>query len=294
MGLPRIAAPGLVTIPDGIDETSAQGIDEFKQLFGTDPQKRITLNGLRIPALATNNITSPAGYNRYLFLLDYLELAANTRICITGLRQMVDIGVDLGATGEAVTHYPMVMPVTSPDWCFSDANISWHLMGLPIGMAQQLLRPVFKTPNALNAAFQMSKSPALLWQTMTLTNPNLYVTATAYQPPNGGLPWGTPITPDLDTFYDLRFPRKDKQEHNTEIYVDGAKAVALFASVKQTNPATRPVPAAALTVAGTLSSGIAPEEAFLINFPNAIYWKVGGAILWKRINAFECVEKGDR
>jgi hypothetical protein len=97
------------------------------------------------------------------------------------------------------------------------------------------LPPITTAPNF---AFQTATTPALLYQTATLANPVFYTTATAYTPPNGGRPWGVPLTNDLGCFYDLRFPRSAAiADYNRGIVVDGECAVALFAAVKQTNAA---------------------------------------------------------
>jgi hypothetical protein len=264
---------------EGIIETSTVGISEFRQLVGSDPGNSLGIPYLRVPSLA-----SPS---RYLFLLAYVYVPENERIAIVDFRQGVDIGQDIGNKSgrEApTTFYPNTLPVTTDDWSFSDANVSFHATRVgPATLSPYIAGSV----DADCFRFRVTDAPGLLYATATLADPRFYTTATAYTPPNGGQPYGQPLTTDLATWYDLRFPRNSKHglsRYSRDIIVDGECGVALWASVKQTDLSKRPKPAAPpFDPTAGAPTGITPEEAFLINNPDAIYWGVRGAILWRRL-----------
>ena len=67
------------------------------------------------------------------------------------------------------------------------------------------------------------------------------------------------------------------------IEVEGNCTVALFASVFQTTVGSRVILNTAWGRGQKIASGIAPEDAFLMNFANAIYWRVGGSLMWEEI-----------
>lgn len=265
--------PDIVSSDDGVIETSTIGLSEYRQLVGSDPGGSLGVPYLRVPGQPSS------ATNRYLFLLAYIKVPENDRIAIVDLRQRVDIGLNVGNADTAPR--PMIMPVTTDDWSFVDGNISWHLTRV----APDELYPYVKGPNDADCfRFRVTEAPGLLYATATLANP-FYMNLTAYTPPNGGQPYGRPLTNDLMTFYDLRFPRNFQQRsvgpRMREIVVDGQCGVALWASVKQTNPGTR---APILTQGTNYFTGLPPEEAFLQNYAaNTAYWGVGGSILWRRI-----------
>ena len=56
--------------------------------------------------------------------------------------------------------------------------------------------------------------------------------------------------------------------------MDGPDTIAIFISVLQGNPATRnrlAIP--------TYPTNLPPEEQFLLNYPDAIYWRVGASMI---------------
>lgn len=276
--------PDTVSSDDGIIETSTVGPSEFRQLVGSDPGRGLGVPYLRVPSLASG----PA--NRYLFLLAYVGVPENERIVITDLRQRLDIGCNVGNNNMdgAVTFYPFPFPVTTDDWSFSDGNVSWHLTRVNPGT----LGPyVNGATDAQAFNFRVATSPSLLYGTATLANPLWYTTATAYTPPNGGQPYGQPLTTDLATWYDLRFPRNSQQASgnfkNRDIVVDGNCGVALWASVKQTGSDRTKPKAGAIPNPLNSQLGITPEEGYILNYNGAqigqtvSYWGVGGSILWR-------------
>lgn len=77
----------------------------------------------------------------------------------------------------------------------------------------------------------------------------------------------------------LYYPWNATSDDKLNIVVNGNCRISLYASVLQTNPATR-LAATALTASNVISSGIAPEDAFVANFAGAMYWRIYGAILF--------------
>jgi hypothetical protein len=120
----------------------------------------------------------------------------------------------------------------------------------------------------------------VLYETATLpVLDQYYVDLTSYTPPNLGRPWGQPIRSGLGTFMDQRTEwRTHGGWHSLDAGVEGPCTVGMFASVRQTDPVARPK----LTLPGTVAAavgGLSSEDAFIQNFPNAIYWRVGGSMI---------------
>lgn len=248
-----------------IIEITTTGIDENLQLHAR------TGVGLRVPTLATSTKDG-----RYLFMLAAFSLGEHARARIIGYRQLVTLGVKQSGNPPFIAE----LEVTSPQWHPSDANIVWHLqtLGPPNNQGGPYL-PDQGPADTESFKFGFSMTPALLYKTATLAALNpFYVNLTAYTPPNLGRPWGRPLRNGAQgTFLDLRTPwRTDYAWDSLDIPVEGPDTIAFFASVAQSNPSTRAI----LTPPGTFfSSGIAPEDAFLLNFPGAIYWRVGGSLI---------------
>jgi hypothetical protein len=253
-------------------EIASAGIDEFKQLLAGDPYGDPTSVGLRVPTLAT-----PDFRHRYLFNACSFSIGEGARARIVGWRQLVTLGfVQSGDPPRLVEQV-----VTSPVFCFADGNVSWHLrqLGGPNG---QGLPPRTPAPNDLrNFNFRFIETPALLYENATLPAGNpFYVHLTDYTPPNSGQPWGYPLSAGHQgTFYDLRTPWETHGAWNSlDVELDGPATVALFISVGQTNPGREG--RVALTPPSPLfPNGLSDEEQFLLNFPSAIYWRVGGSLI---------------
>lgn len=272
-------------------EVVTTGIDEQLQFYGGDALSQPGSMGLRIPALDT--ATAAAGdsppwapglsgalVGRYLFMLASFSLEHGASARLRGWRQYLTIGVDVGADGA---HRVVEMPVTTPNWRFPDGNVSWHLMDMGDPNAQGLARPPTSTPPQPNLAsfvFRNTTSPALLWESYTVPAADpFYVHLTAYKPPNQGQPYGIPLLDGgYSTIYDLRSgPWNSTQAwESLDVPLGGGRTIAAFASVRQTNPSSR----IAITAPSPFfSGGIPPEEAFLLNFPGAIYWRIGVSLI---------------
>lgn len=311
-------------------ELLSYGQDEYKQVTFSDPFGSISWLGLRVPTLPTATVASqnhsPQWRNRYLFLGCAFSVAEGSRARIIGYRQLMEIGVLVpntpappptgpvqasalaapeirrrlraplplaGAPAPALAPTPVILDVTSPGWTFADATTTWHFRRLGPPNAQGL--PSFRPSNATdlnNFRRGFGMTSALLYQSYTLpAGDAFYTDLTAYVPPNGGRPYGTPLTDDprLSNVYGLQTPWKTADAwESLDLEVRGPDTVCAFISCAQTDPATRPLDISTGSGAGVLGIGIRPEDAFLCNaedgkFGNgsnlAIVWRVGVSMI---------------
>jgi len=256
-------------------------VDERFQLAGSSPTGGTSWLGLRVPSVATS-ANAPAGSpiysSRYLFMGAGFSIGEGDRARIIGWRQFQSIGFLYTAGG---LNRPIVLPVTTPGWTFPDGTVTTHLRRLGAPNAQGL--PSFRPSNLTDGqSFRKGKAmtPALLYQTITLpAGDPYYVDLTAYSPPNGGRPYGTPLSDgaQLGTVYGLDTEWKTHGAwHSLDLEVDGPDTVAAFLSVGQTDPSTYP----------HLLPGVGqgPEDQFCAtafsvyeSFP--IWWSVGVALI---------------
>lgn len=253
-------------------EVSTVGIDEALAGLSTDPfgGANPTTMGLRVPAFI------PANGERYLFLLASVEVADGTCRRIRGWRQYVTIGYN-GSTGSPPS-VPVELPVTTPNFRFPDGDVSWHLVreGGLLGPAY-LHNPPTNLPSF---AFVDSSTPALLYQTASFSAPSGYymLNMTGYTAPRQRLGTWEPIG-GLGNVRGIRAPWDDAHAWDSlDITVIGQARISLYASVRQTNPATRPAP---IVVAGG-----PPEDAFIaaVNADadltsKVIFWRVAGSLI---------------
>lgn len=267
-------------------EIASAGIDEELQTIAGDPFGGLSSVGLRVPTLPSTH--GDLG-TRYLNMLCGFTVPDGIRARLHGFRQLVTIGY-LQAGSSQIPPRVNEFQVTSPFFKFVDGNISWHIMQMgmnePISPMRSghtanmsLVTPGPPLVPLRNLAWKMSDTPALLFQ--SVTTPNLdpfYVDLTIYQAPNRGRPWGRPAASGLGCFYDLKTPWRTGQAwHALDVTVEGPSRVAFFASVAQTNPVNRvTITPNANDLAG---ASLSPEERFILNFPSAIYWRVGGALI---------------
>jgi hypothetical protein len=272
-------------------EVSTTGIDEALQGVSSDPfptSGYSTSTGLRIPPVLAANET-PATQPRYLFTLASLTFQDGIRLL--GMRQGLTIGVDANE-GDAPER-PIECRVTTPNFRFPDGNVSWHLVieNQPQRSQAQVLT------NAQNWVKLQSDNPAMLYQTFFNTNetptgaPVLYIDGlTAYTPPDLTTGW-QPVA-GCGNLHDIRFPWDSGHAWSSfgpgGIEIEGGGRLSLYASVLQSNPATRGTPT---LTASSLSSSACPEECFIQNFTSTVdevtlgpvFWRIMGALLVEKL-----------
>jgi len=255
-----------------IVEIATTGFDENLQLVGSDPFGGSSWTGLRVPTLPT-----PDTNHRYLMMLASFSLGERAKARIVGYRQLVTLGFKQATGGAGSPQYVVEQLVETPTFHLSDGGVSFHIqqLGPP---NNQGFAPTDQGPNDVrNFKFRWCETPAVLYQKATLIDP-FYVNLTAYTPPNLGRPWGRPLrNGGQNSFVDLRTQWETHGAWTSlNIPLDGPDTIALFASVRQSNPTTRPK----LTLPGTFfPRGLSREELFIQNFPNAIYWRVAGSLI---------------
>lgn len=276
-------------------EIQSHGVDEFHQGFGTDPFGSQSWLGLRVPFLATTSFR-----NRYLFMGAAFSVAEGSRARIIGYRQLYNLGCiveNVGPRPQGVLaprqpapglHIPLEFEVETPSFAFVDGTVTWHFRRLGPPNAQGL--PLF-TPSNLtdleSARRGVSMTPALLYDTMTVPAGNPYYTnLTAYTPPNGGRPYGVPLTdaPELSDIYGLQTKWRDADAWGSlDVEVEGPDTVCAFISVAQTNPVLSQfiTPPLAEPPGTTLTP---PEFNFLtmanFGFAVPVYnWRVGVSLI---------------
>ena len=251
--------------------------------IGSDPYGTNAYTGLIVPQAPSGSI----GNARYLFMLARSSFGTgeqsseNRGVRLVGIRQYAEIIARIPAgeppldarvgppAGSTVTFRKEIV---SPLWHPLDGDISWHVMILP--------KTSRDTRNPLNTdgiIYQDSLSPALLYQG-----------AGPYAPPNGGRPWGRPLAASLGNIHELRYPwRTERSERVLDIPIPVPCDVALFASVRQNDPALNPT---LDTSAGcAVFSALSPEDQFLVAFNNfAQYGVIAGALVFDE-NIGRCV-----
>jgi hypothetical protein len=264
-------------------EVVSTGIDESLQHIGSSGNGGISWEGLRVPfAPFGPPLEDSLGIGVYLFCAFYFEVAAGERKRIRGLRCLHKIGLDTNAVVGAA-QIPEELYVRTPTWRFRDGFVTYHLreLGPTILNRLRLQAGAFDTNNL---SFRMAKGPALLYENIHFPaahlgidgKPDYYVFLDGYVPPNGGVPYGTDLG-GLGTIYDpSRYPYNNGHAwEDLDVVIEGGEntAVAGFICVRQTNPGTRP----RLAAAPTITSGISQEEQFILDYPEAIDWRVGMA-----------------
>lgn len=254
-------------------EVSTVGIDEALQGLSTDPFGSAfpTTVGLRIPAF----INSPS--TRYLFLLATRQVANKEVVRVRGIRQYLTIGASAAASVSIPTR-PVEFEVVTPSFRFPDGNVSWHLVREPPQLVD-LQRPNTDLPSF---AFADADQSALLYQSYVQSAATGFymLNLTAYMPPLGRLSTWEPIA-NLGNFHDIRFEwRGDHAWGALDEYVAGPCRVSFYASVLQTNPATRPL----AVFVNPLPPG-PPEELFINSMStesfSVSYWRVAGSLIFE-------------
>jgi hypothetical protein len=253
---------------------------------------------------------------RYLFMLSSYMVGPGQHIRLRGIRQLVSIGAFANpAAANNATSRVVELNQTTPQFMFPDGNVTWGVRWLAsrqfpganatnAGVATvNGGRPSGAGPlDTSNFSYRFSNGPALLYDINVGSNvaasqttfpaahtnpvtgkPDFYVYTNNYFPPNRGHFFGEGLTPGLAEWYSLRYPYNDSSAwHSLDDGIDivGPGLICGMCSVRQTNPVTRPtipLPGGTGFVAG--ANGVPIEEAFPINFPSAMYWRVGMTLL---------------
>jgi len=286
--------------PRIVNETSSRGIDEYLQLIGGGKGQRQARSGLRIPTApySAPGVTSTLGVNRYQFLLTSVKVGVGRRVRLRGARQMVTIGARMQGLSSSDI-YVVELPVTTPNWSFQDGNVSWSLVLVKPQPVPLPFKTVYNLTgsNADNFLFRYADpcaAGALLYEnySMPVANsrttgaPDYYTFLNGYVAPT--FPTSDTISGDLNEFSDLRFPWNSARAWDSlDVVVDGPVTIAMFASVRQTNPNTRNTNPQ--TSNNVPAPNCLPEEQF-INYVQAgslgqaIYWRIAGALITEDVS----------
>jgi hypothetical protein len=274
------------------EEYQTTGIDEYLQGRGVDAESGLARMGLRVPTLATPSFSSdaaggPGQYLRYLFQFFAIAVWEEETIEINTLSQYLSIGAV--AAAQRTTEFIVGQGSDgNPAYQLPGGSVSWHLRvagwNQVTPVAGPFDSPYFKKRN--------SRGPALLYEDAAFDPANLdlngipdfYSTMTGYVPPNQGRPWGIPLTAELGTFYDVRFPHLQPRTESMKLFVPGPGVLYGFATVRQ--------PSAAVAVGGS-SVGLSSEEQFVNRFPGGDspatrYWAIGMNVGITRYGSVQC------
>lgn len=194
--------------------------------------------------------------SRYEYRLCVLPVSSAQIAIVCGLRTYVGIA---GTVEES--NIPYEIPVTSPNWKFTDGNVSFHL---------RRLGPAFYD-SRWSAAQIAGTSPQVSGSDSALLFNQL---AGPYIPPGAGIPPGDAVD-NLGTWRDMRFPWTAANWDMMRVPVPGPCTLVLYASIRQTDPETRPTPPEPPCGFGVLS----PEDQFLASVLDARYSHVGASML---------------
>jgi hypothetical protein len=279
--------------PRMVAEQATVGPDEALQGLASDGYGSLAQVGLRwpfAPARAASEGVRAVG--RYLAVTSQLEIPQGDRRRIRGARILRKIGWRVAQSPADGSFTTDELEVQTAGWRFRDGAMSFHLREIP----PMIMSSVRAGPGPFDSdgfAFRMAQVPALLYETAHFPighlnaqgKPDFYVFLDGYTPPNAGRPWGNSLA-NWGTFYDgERAPwRSSTAWHALDVTVEGPATVALFVSNLQSNPAGRlNLPAAGATF---VSSGTAPEEAFLLNYTHAagfdvMEWRIATSLVWE-------------
>lgn len=257
-------------------EVSTSGFDPNLGLVGGGPYTlpgQPYYTGLQIPQFQPTDTRL-----RFLMLLAIAKFGAGRKIRLVGMRQLLTIGVNVANPEqgpESARSYPLELEVQTPTWRYPDGNICWHLMRIPPNTSAN-----FNPLNNEGVQYQIGETPALLYETMGPL-------ATDYVPPNMGPPPGTPVISDLGGFHDIRFPWVTPQAWKSlDIEIEGACGIALFASVRQTDPTSRV--ALVMPQGVTANDGImSKEDAFVRTWAGSRYRRIAGSLIFEEEMEFE-------
>ena len=248
--------------------------------IGSDPYGTNAGTGLVVPSTPS----AALGGARYLMILARARFGSGeVGVRLVGLRQYAEVIARVPAgtsplipttpppgspTGSTVTFRREIM---SPLWHPPDGDLSFHIMVVP-----RSFRDTRNPQNTDGLMYQNARSPALLYETITGSP----FAPSAYTPPNGGRPWGTPIAASLGNIHELRYnSRTDQSERVLDIPVPVPCDVIMFVSVRQNDPMTNPIFLNATTLEQQQWAALCREDRFLTAYSAfAQYGSIYGAM----------------
>jgi hypothetical protein len=267
-------------------EVSASGVDDALVGLSSDPFSPTgfpgVATGLRVPAFVNSND------NRYLFLLASRSMPQGINTRLRGWRQLVTIGINL-PTDSGPPSRVMELEVTTPTFRFPDGNWSFHIVREePQGVDSRLL-----PTDMANFSHVSADQSSLLYQSATFAAPTgLYMVGmTSYTMPRQRMMNWKPVA-NLGNVHDLRTSwRTPEAWDSLDEQVLGGSRISLYATVLQTNPATRPNLNLPSPFPLGTPEGMPPEEAFIANFTSGggdfgpikgpIVWRIGGSLIFE-------------
>ncbi len=212
---------------------------------------------------------------RYLFRLAAISCETGNAIRIRGLRQAIGLGCVLVSDDrDNPGQVALNMDQKSPFWRFPDANVCFGLRAI-YGPAVGLLRSARRIAPGEGLDYASGTESVRLVASNGIIIPGNKAPAAGYFP---GKPVGS-----LGLFRDLRFPWSSQGGLNDfDIELNGPVIIALYASVRQTDPESRQSLAALLP--STFVPPL-PEDEFVVNveragtMPPVIYRYVSGSII---------------
>jgi len=258
--------------PYVVELVSAAWDPDFLGIGSSPYEGDVGYTGIRVPAQPTVDQA-----HRYLYRLVGIEIPGGRMIVVRGVRQYVSLRTP-GIAPPAGVQVPLEFDVESPFWHFIDGNVSWHL------------RWEANLQTRLNV-FDRNQLPGTSPSLAGLDSALLYVPplfppvhfGPDYVPPGAGIPPGKNVF-QLGTWHDLRYPWTNT-DWDMSLPIHGPGRLVFYASVHQTNSATRPAIAVPPAGIGVLR----PEDQFVSAFESAetpvFYGRVAGAL---SVELFPC------
>lgn len=195
--------------------------------------------------------------NRYLFRLCGWSIPVGHAARLVGVGEYTEIGYTQAAP-EGGSRYPVRRQVVAPGWAFPDGNVSRGITTVNPVQNPSIL-PFSQVPSASQNVSGIT--PALLYQDPIIP----------YTPPAGGRFPGSPL-PGLGLWRDGRF-RWSFASSPLDYAIEGPCDLVYWASVRQTDPETRPV--LSLPPGADLGA-LEVEDRFVLQFPLSRYTRIGG------------------
>ncbi len=246
--------------------------------YATDPQyfgigsgpNRGDLNG---SALRLLDVPTVDPHLRQMLRLCAFTVPAYKSARLLHVRQYQEIGQSYPQQDGSV--FPVRFPVLTSQWNFGDGNIA------------TMVRVINNPPPPGDGPKDFAKPLRASTDVYGVEPALLYVPDSAggfgarYVPPMGGIPPGNGPG-DLHIWHDISHPYAAQQPH-IDVTIDGPALVTMWASVWQTDPATRGTRVLP-DVGGRPydpSLGLVPEDRFLTQSTQAIYTRVAGAMTFE-------------